>query len=605
MPRSAQNVCRRCAAATILAVLGAGSARPVLAAGVHLPYAARHAAPHAPPTVLPPADWSTVLPGVPVPPGARLDFFDGVLDGEVPGPVAWYALDADASGAAADWYRAMLPAFGWWLASDTGAVQRWRRGRQWLEVWPPGVEGVRWLRLVREPGVPARAGDATLDGAVPLPAGGSRRRYDRADLLVEELAFDGSPADVTTRLVDLLASQGWAAEGAFARSDATVTVFARGAEHVLASARGLPGGATELGVGSVDCAAAYERSRGRPERTECPYLDGVPAPPETWIAGYAARAPAGEATERWAGACLDLDDFRRVLASRLAVRGWSLVPGDATRAPGTLHAVAAPPDDAEPITVDARPLSGGGLEVLVARAAAGRRPVAGTSLLFDDLVVPPTADAFSLTTDVTGDWAFDETYVVDAAAAPALDRFFRRGMTDVGWRFDRLEPPGAGPGLVFARAGETVRVDLDRLVEGRAAIGLARRRTCTSDQPEIPAGDGAPARHLAEMPVVPGAAYDGLDAARERYRLECASLDGLVAWYRRAMERGPWVLASTVGPEDPDVRVLLFVRPEERSKPPEARTAWAQVQLARPWPYRFTVTLARDPGGVLPAPEHE
>jgi len=134
-----------------------------------------------------------------------------------------------------------------------------------------------------------------------------------------------------------------------------------------------------------------------------------------------------------------------------------------------------------------------------------------------------------------------------------------------------------------------------------STVRLARRRVCPGDAPVPPTGPSEGARHMGEMPVYPGAAFESFSGTEESYQVTCAGLDVLVGWYRATMERGDWALAGTVGPEDRFERRLLFVRPDEKALPPERRSAWAEISLERPWPYHYRIALRRDPGGITPA----
>jgi hypothetical protein len=166
--------------------------------------------------------------------------------------------------------------------------------------------------------------------------------------------------------------------------------------------------------------------------------------------------------------------------------------------------------------------------------------------------------------------------------------------------FERLVPEGVGAGMVFHANGEESFVEPGVPAPGH--VTLSRRRVCPSDRPVAPGPAGSPSPRLSEMVVYPGAVHDGYRDGWEWYRVTCADLGVMVDWYRAAMERGEWRLAATEGPMDPFRRRLLFVRPTEIGVPPEQRTAVAEVDLAREWPYQFRLALRRDPGGVLPLP---
>jgi hypothetical protein len=102
------------------------------------------------------------------------------------------------------------------------------------------------------------------------------------------------------------------------------------------------------------------------------------------------------------------------------------------------------------------------------------------------------------------------------------------------------------------------------------------------------------------MLVYPAAEYAGYEVGEERYGVRCAETGLIADWYRVMLERGDWALVSTEFPDDPLRRRLRFARPAEIARPPELRTAWAEVAITRDWPYVFTVRLRRDPTGILP-----
>jgi hypothetical protein len=250
--------------------------------------------------------------------------------------------------------------------------------------------------------------------------------------------------------------------------------------------------------------------------------------------------------------------------------------------------------------MSARPVGGGTVEVVWRAGGAARRKPARASLLWPGLPVPSGAEARRLETGTADGWQWRETYGYPAGLVPTVAAWFREELRDSGWRFERLEPAGDGPAQVYAAGGEELLISF--LDSPSAAVTLARRRVCAGDEPVPPPVEGRPAVHLAEMPVYPGAAYVDFQAPYERHLVRCAAT-GLVAdWYRVLLERGDWALVSTEFPADPLRRQLIFARPEEKSLPPSARTAWASVRVERVWPYQHRLTLARDPTGVRSGP---
>jgi hypothetical protein len=151
---------------------------------------------------------------------------------------------------------------------------------------------------------------------------------------------------------------------------------------------------------------------------------------------------------------------------------------------------------------------------------------------------------------------------------------------------------------VFYRDGEELLVSASP--DNGSTVAIGRRRTCpTGDAVPVP-DEGGRARYLAEMPVFPGADFQSYEDGAEDYVVRCTSLEQLEDWYRRALERGTWAMAMIVGPSDPVTRTLTFVRPDERALPPDQRTAWAEVTLARPWPYTYRLLHRRDAAGAVP-----
>jgi hypothetical protein len=146
--------------------------------------------------------------------------------------------------------------------------------------------------------------------------------------------------------------------------------------------------------------------------------------------------------------------------------------------------------------------------------------------------------------------------------------------------------------MVFYGGGVTVLLE-----PGPGALAVARRRVCEDGFGRLPSGPPTESRWLLEVPVVADAIYDGWDPPVETYRLTCADIGLLADWYRAQMEQRNWALAGTELRGEL-ARSLLFVRPDELGLPHDQRSAWATVDLVRPWPYQYQVFLSRDPTGI-------
>jgi hypothetical protein len=484
------------------------------------------------------------------------------------------------------------------LAEDGADRQRWTRGDGWLTV-DAGYEVAdrRWLRLARDPAGARASAVVALDGLIPLPSGALRWRYDRADTLPEEWRVPLLPAETAEVMAILLEQEGWEATGTMTMGPAQVQRFTRGRQSVATAVWPTNGGAAELAVGESGCLPFNGGSGPSAWRELSVYLDAVPAPPGARIVAFDYSSEDDRATEEWLAACTDLDFFTAVLGERLGEAGWTAPPGTAWRVPGGQERTAAPPDDLPGVFYAARTHEDSALRVQVARQAMGRLAPAGSSLLFDDLPLPPGSVADHLRTDTDDGWQFLESY--SHGFGGDVVGFYRQAMVERGWAYERGHDFVAGVEEVYFAGGEDVVV---RVHHDEAALELGRRRVCESGEPVPPGDIGLESRHLLEMPVYPGAVYVGFSDSEETYRVYCADLDLIVTWYRAALERGNWALAGTVGPEDRFHRELMFVRPEERELPPEERTAWAEVMVDRDWPYEYTLTLRRDPGGERPQP---
>jgi hypothetical protein len=262
--------------------------------------------------------------------------------------------------------------------------------------------------------------------------------------------------------------------------------------------------------------------------------------------------------------------------------------------------MAAERDRTPVVTITGHPSGGGTLSLKLEQDASGRRRPEGSSLLFDDLPVPHGVDVLSMERDLAEGWDFRERYA-PVVAIEDLSAWYLTAMADRGWVFERLEPRAGDAAQVYHADGEEILIGF---VDGAGAsteIVLSRRRVCESGAPVAVAPEGPEARRLLEVPVYPGSEFVGFSLPEESYEVTCASLDGVTDWYRAAMEAGDWRLAAIEGPSEPLQRRLLFVRPSEVGLPPEERTAWAQVDLERLWPYLYAIRLRRDPGGIKPA----
>ena len=583
---------RALVAASLLTTL---LALPAHASRVHLPLAARGGPPAVPSDPgAPPVGgrWSAVLADVPVPVDAVLAFFEMRADAEPALAVAKYTVDSLPVGVLGAWYRDGLAGAGWRLVAVSAGSQVWQRDGQQLRLdLPVGGPDGRWLRLTRDAGGARPTGGRCLAMDVPLPAAAVRWRFDRSDLLAEEVHL-ALPLDAAREAVDrVLAAAGWRSGQAVRLAGATVARYTGGPTPLLVSFREATPERTEVGLGDLDCLAAVTRAAW----AESVYLEAVPAPADSEISGYARDAPDGS-TERWRAGCHDLDLMLAEATAAWAARDWVMPLPERRRGPGSLRLVGQP-GDGPAVTLEARALPAGQVEVLLTRPAAGRRAASGRSLLFADLPLPAGADAREFVHDPRGAWTWRETYDV-LPAAPALLAWFRQPMAAFGWRHERTFQDDTGPAAVYSSAGEELLLTAPGTDGTR--VEIRRRRVCSSGEPVPVPAEGGRARHLAEMPVFPGAAYDGFEAPVERYRVQCTSLDQLGAWYRAALERGNWVLAMVVGPEDPLERTLVFVRPEERSLPPERRSARAEVVLERAWPFQFVLHHSRDAAGVRP-----
>ncbi len=549
----------------------------------------------------PPVAWSLVLERVPLHPDARLELYRVHTQVSPPEAVALYSIAAAPYDEVLAWYRQQLAARGWRLVEDRPGGQRWVHYDGWLEVsYRQGFDQVERLRLARPRGAASAPNGVALDPSVPLPNDVVRWRYDRTDLLTEEFHIARPVETARVELADALARASWVGGEAVCLGETVLTSYSRGDERLLTSVRPVSGGVSEIGVGRGSCLPESELPGARAESV---YLHGVPAPPGMRIAGYERRPVSRDATERWHGECVDLDLFAAAFLERLSGSGWSPViggrlGGEALHDPAALYLELASREGGPLLWVAARP-AGGGAAVVTLQAPDGVRSVTeGSSLLFDDLPLPDSADALRLERDLPEGWDFRERYTVPGGTVDGLGAWFQRQMTVAGWTFERLEPPVSGPDQAYFSGGEEVLVGFE--VHTDATVALSRRRICPSGLPVRPPPEGEPARRLREVPVYPGAAYEGFDAPIERYRVECAGLALVVDWYHAAMERGNWKLAAIEGPEDPIERRLEFARPDELSLPPEERTAWAEVHVVRAWPYQYVLDLRRDAAGIIP-----
>jgi hypothetical protein len=432
---------------------------------------------------------------------------------------------------------------------------------------------------------------------VPLPSGTTRLRYDRLDVLTEEVVMAAAADDAVVALRRVLEGSRWRLGPSRETSEGVVTVFEGPAGRLTTAVRpGASGSIIGLGLAPCDLLSV------EPGDLESVYLDGVPAPPYCRLVGYDRDGEEG-AEERWSAACADLDLVAEGLTRRWSARDWRVADRRSERRSGALD-VTVDPAAGGPLDVSARAVvpdgwqggaGTGAADVALSREKAERRPTSGLSLLWPDVAVPPGSDAVSLDMDPGAAWPVVETYQVEGRSWLA---WFRVALPGLGWEHERdVRTDEAELGVFFA-GGEELRIGAPVARPDRLTV--ARRRVCDSGEPVIATEPGAPARHLADMPVYPGAGFTDYRDPDERYSLTCSGMDELAAWYRDAMERGDWALAVTVGPEDRFERTLHFVRPGERHLPPEQRTAWGEVVLRRVWPYHYEIVLRRDPTGVRP-----
>lgn len=577
----------------VLAGLAALTALPALASRALVPMALRRSRPDLPmPTRIPPdASWSEVLLGVPLPRGADLVFFEMRPTAEPPSAVAEYlvaGMDASALGL---WYRDRLADLGWRPQSVLAGGQSWVRQDAWLRVELPSGGGSRWLRLTRDVEGVSPGDGRSLVADLPLPPGAVRWRYDRSDVLAEELRLSSPAAQAAHELDAALAAEGWL------RQDETALTGARLWRYdlddrvpILVTVRPLAEGGTEVGLGTTDCVS--RSSAG--SHAESVYLEGVPAPAGSTLTAF-DREPDGGGVERWLSPCQDLDLLIASAVSSWSTRGWSAVASGSRRGAGSayLFGTSAPSTG---VGLEARALPAGAVDVRLMRPADGCRPTSGVSLLDSDLPVPTGAESEQLRIEAADAWPQRETYgVPDGVSRTAA--WVGPAMVALGWLPER-EDAATSAAQVFHRGGEEVLASIT--ADEGVRLTWSRRRVCPSDQIGSVSSDGGRARYLAEMPVFPGATYDWYLDGVEEYVARCTSLDQLEDWYRRALERGDWSLATVVGSGDRFTRTLVFVRPAERSLPPALRSAWAEVKLERTWPYSYRLRHTRDSTGVLP-----
>lgn len=428
----------------------------------------------------------------------------------------------------------------------------------------------------------AAAADLSLAGSVPIPPS-TRRRYDPLDLVVEEVWVSDDALVAYQSFSSTLTAAGWHPDEDRRYGDLRMGRFVKETERVLLAAwNDLEGIGSEVAIGPAGCLPPPELPA-----TRSVYLDNVPGPPGAQLVGYQRTDGDSLSVESWRQGCIDLDLFGALMVAA-AGQGWAAQKEP--RIPGGLT-LSLVPSVGPTVTVSARPIAGGQTAVDLSRHEGGRATTKGSSLLSPDVPLPMVADARSMTVDAPG-WSHREEYDVPAFSAVAAAIWLREHLPTQGWDFERTEPETDGTGLVFFSGGEELLIELS---EG--AIALQRRRACPDGLGRIPAGDAVESRWLLEVPVVPGAAYDGWDGVLERYRLTCADLGLLVDWYRVQMEEGNWALAGT-GIPSATARDLLFVRPAELGTPHEMRSAWANIVLRRAWPYHYEITLSRDPGGI-------
>jgi hypothetical protein len=550
-----------------------------------------------------PVPLSAVLDAVPEYPGARLEFFEAVAESEPQRAYALYSTGNEDQPRVLEWYRSALEARGWKATSIEPTSQRWRHYHGWLTVaYKRTSDGATRLELARNIEAASLPHGRALVPDVPVPEGAIRLRLDAADLLTEELRLTSSLDEARMAIATDLAGEGWSLTSEAEVAGSLFASFGREGRVLLVSFSVPKAGTVEVGLGEFQCwipAALADPGA----RAWSVYLDAVPAPPASEIQSYQLAAGDGLAVERWSHACQDLDLLQSAYSRALESAGWSPASDDpdrpaVNREPGRLSLRFAPADGRPPISAVARTAGGGALSVSIERPSDGRRRTADVSLLFDDVPVPSSAEAESMLRNVATGWDFEEEYSVAGATSEELAGWCNPALTAAGWNFERLEPPDVGPHRLFFSGGEEVLYGFGAPSDD--TVTISRRRVCESGTPvEVP-DEGEASRFLQEVPVYPGAEFAGYDAPRETYGVECSDLAMLVNWYRAAMERGDWRLAAIEGPEDPHERRLIFVRPQELELPPEERTAWAEIQLVRAWPYQYVIHLSRDPSGVRP-----
>lgn len=539
----------------------------------------------------PPAVASEVLPEVPVPAGARLVFHEMRPDGDPPEATADYDVAGAAAAGLGAWYRDQMATRDWHLVRVTAVEQRWQRDAAWLTIRLPAAgDDRRWLRLRRDLSGVVPAGGWSLHADAPVPEGAIRWRFDAMDLLVEEVRVPRPAAGVAEEMEALLARSGWRPDAGADLAAARLVRYAGPSGGLLVSVGAVGPDSSEVGLGTTDCLDDMTAAGSGASV----FLDGLPAPPRSRLEGYARDGPSG-AVEDWRGACMDLDLLEAGLAVSWRQLDWPAPREHRLRSAGRLESVVEPVSG-PPFTLKARVLPGAAVSARFVRDPSGRRIPAGRALASADLPVPPGADALRFERDADG-WAARETYELpDPPTDPAV--WVREATLALGWSLERLTRTADGADVVFFGDGEEVLAETR--AGGPSRLVLSRRRVCATGLPVPVPAEGGQARRLDEVPVFPGAVFSGGSAIEERYEVRCSSLDQMAAWYRAAMERGRWALAMTVGPEDRFARKLLFVRPEERSLPPELRTAWAEVSIERSWPYQYVLVLRRDEGGVRP-----
>lgn len=597
----------RLAGLLLATVLLAGLA-PLVRAGprVHLPLLLERATPASPgpgrplPSPTPMPELSAVLVDVPVYPGARLSLFDVRPLDAPPAALALYdppTAIAEVSRVVA-WYRAVLPGLGWRQVAADAAGGRWERaGGAWLSLrYGPGADGPLRLALTRDvAGVRPTGGRSLVDG-VPLPEAARRTGFDAVDLLAEALEFPATPAAARAALSAALGAAGWREVAVASLSEATYVLFDRSAVRLLAAFRPLADGA-QIDLGRAACMPQALPLMDAVVPARSVYLAELPLPAGLELVGFERLVASREALERWRGSCGDLDVLAAALRAELASGGWQLRPDGFRRWPGAVM-LDVQPLLGTPVAATLRPLGQGVVELALRRAEVGRRHPERTSLLWSDLPLPTASDAWQLETNTVDGWQWRETYRFPPDLDSRVAAWFRSAMRSTPWQFERLEPAGEGPAQVYGADGEELLVNF---VSGTTpTVVLARRRICPGAQPVAPPASGVPARRVAELLVYPGAAYAGFESDTEHYTVSCAATGLIADWYHVLLERGNWRLVSSEYPGDVQRRRLRFARPDEIAWPPDRRSAWAEVEVQRPWPYQYALRLRRDPGGVLP-----